>query len=59
MNNPRTRTARRIKPLLLAVSALAVLAPLTACGGSDTAEGDANTLRLWHYEDKDGALGKA
>jgi raffinose/stachyose/melibiose transport system substrate-binding protein len=59
MNNPRTRTARRNKPLLLAVTALALLAPLTACGGSDTAKADSNTLRLWHYEDKDGALGKA
>ncbi|GGQ38231.1 sugar ABC transporter substrate-binding protein [Streptomyces griseomycini] len=59
MNNPRIRPALRRRPLLLAVSALALLAPLTACGGSDTAEADANTLRLWHYEDKDGALGKA
>ncbi|MFF5427970.1 MULTISPECIES: ABC transporter substrate-binding protein [unclassified Streptomyces] len=59
MSNPPTDIARRTKPLLLAAAALAVLAPLTACGGSDTAAGDANTLRLWHYEDKDGALGKA
>jgi raffinose/stachyose/melibiose transport system substrate-binding protein len=59
MSNPPTDIARRTKPLLLAAAALAVLAPLTACGGADTAAGDANTLRLWHYEDKDGALGKA
>lgn len=59
MNNPRTRSPLRRRPLLLAVSALALLAPLTACGGSGSAEGDGKTLRLWHYEDKDGALGKA
>ncbi|GHD52521.1 extracellular solute-binding protein [Streptomyces galbus] len=59
MNNPRTRSSLRRKPLLLALSALALLAPLTACGGSDSAAGDGKTLRLWHYEDKDGALGKA
>ncbi|MGV2918680.1 ABC transporter substrate-binding protein [Streptomyces alfalfae] len=59
MNNPRIRPALRRRPLLLAASALALLTPLTACGGSDTAAGDGKTLRLWHYEDKDGALGKA
>ncbi|MEU3525888.1 extracellular solute-binding protein [Streptomyces sp. NPDC038707] len=59
MNNPRTRFSLRRRPLLLAVSALALLAPLTACGGSGSAAGDGKTLRLWHYEDKDGALGKA
>lgn len=59
MNNPRTRFSLRRRPLLLALSAVALLAPLTACGGSDSAAGDGKTLRLWHYEDKDGALGKA
>ncbi|MEV5883850.1 extracellular solute-binding protein [Streptomyces sp. NPDC052020] len=59
MNNPRIRPALRRRPLLLAACALALLTPLTACGGSGTAEGDGKTLRLWHYEDKDGALGKA
>ncbi|MGW1596788.1 ABC transporter substrate-binding protein [Streptomyces sp. NPDC002343] len=59
MNNPRTRSSLRRRPLLLALSALALLAPLTACGGSDSVAGDGKTLRLWHYEDKDGALGKA
>ncbi|MET9735143.1 extracellular solute-binding protein [Streptomyces sp. NPDC006458] len=58
MNNPRTRTVRR-RSLLLAASSLALLAPLTACGGSDTAAGDGKTLRLWHYEQQDGALSKA
>jgi raffinose/stachyose/melibiose transport system substrate-binding protein len=59
MNHSRIRPALRGRNLLLAASALALLAPLTACGGSGTAEGDGKTLRLWHYEDKDGALGKA
>ncbi|MER7494466.1 extracellular solute-binding protein [Streptomyces pharetrae] len=59
MNNPRIRTVPRRRSLLLAASALALLAPLTACGGSDTAEGDGKTLRLWHYEQQDGALSKA
>ncbi|MEU8569253.1 extracellular solute-binding protein [Streptomyces pathocidini] len=49
---------RRPRTALLAAAALALLAPLTACGGSGGAE-DGKTLRLWHYEDKDGALGKA
>jgi raffinose/stachyose/melibiose transport system substrate-binding protein len=52
----RFRAARRA---VLAVSALALVAPLAACGDSGAAEGDGKTLRLWHYEDKDGALGKA
>jgi raffinose/stachyose/melibiose transport system substrate-binding protein len=59
MNTPRTRTVLRRRSLLLATSALALLAPLTACGGSGTAEGDGKTLRLWHYEQQDGALSKA
>ncbi|MEV0123090.1 extracellular solute-binding protein [Streptomyces sp. NPDC050703] len=59
MNNPRTRTTLRRRPLLLAVSALTLLAPLTACGGSGTAEGDGKTLRLWHYEQEQGALSQA
>ncbi|MER6434168.1 extracellular solute-binding protein [Streptomyces sp900105245] len=59
MSNLRTRLPLRRRPLLLAVSALALLAPLPACGGSDSAAGDGKTLRLWHYEDRDGALGKA
>ncbi|MGW0917109.1 extracellular solute-binding protein [Streptomyces sp. NPDC002784] len=58
MNNPRTRTARG-RTLLLAASTLALLAPLTACGGSDTGTGDGKTLRLWHYEQQDGALSEA
>ncbi|AIS02299.1 extracellular solute-binding protein [Streptomyces glaucescens] len=59
MNNPRTRTTLRRRSLLLAASALTLLAPLAACGGSGTAEGDGKTLRLWHYEQEDGALSKA
>lgn len=59
MNTPRPLSLLRRRPLLLALSALALLAPLTACGGSGSAAGDGKTLRLWHYEDKDGALGKA
>ncbi|MFD6132639.1 ABC transporter substrate-binding protein [Streptomyces diastaticus] len=53
---PSRRTFRRLLP---AVAALALVAPLAACGGSDTAAEDGKTLRLWHYEQKDGALGKA
>ncbi|MFJ8086203.1 ABC transporter substrate-binding protein [Streptomyces sp. NPDC096205] len=58
MNNPRTRTARR-RSVLLAASTLALLAPLTACGGSGAGAGDGKTLRLWHYEEQDGALSQA
>ncbi|OUC78775.1 sugar ABC transporter substrate-binding protein [Streptomyces swartbergensis] len=44
----------------MAAASIAVTAPLaTACGGSGTGAEDGKTLRLWHYEDKDGALGKA
>ncbi|MGW0551038.1 extracellular solute-binding protein [Streptomyces altiplanensis] len=57
MTNTRSRTPRRA---LLAMAALALMAPLTACGGgSDAAEGDGKTLRLWHYEQEDGALSNA
>jgi raffinose/stachyose/melibiose transport system substrate-binding protein len=59
MNNSRPRTTARRRPLLLAACALALLAPLTACGGSGTAAGDGKTLRLWHYEQEDGALSNA
>lgn len=59
MNHLPTSFALRRRPLLLAAAALALLAPLTACGGSGTADGDGKTLRLWHYEQADGALSKA
>ncbi|MFG2606568.1 ABC transporter substrate-binding protein [Streptomyces sp. NPDC048514] len=55
---PPTAATRR--HVLAAVAALAVMAPLTsACGGSEAGAEDGRTLRLWHYEDPDGALGKA
>ncbi|MEV0173113.1 extracellular solute-binding protein [Streptomyces sp. NPDC050803] len=59
MTHPRSTLRTAGRTLLLSAAALALLAPLTACGGSGSAEGDGKTLRLWHYEDKDGALGKA
>ncbi|MGK5531255.1 ABC transporter substrate-binding protein [Streptomyces sp. URMC 129] len=45
----------------LALSAVAVALTLvaTGCGGSDAGSGDGQTLRLWHYEDPEGALGVA
>jgi len=42
---------------LLAVLALA--APLLAACGDDGGSGNANELRLWHYEGADSAMGKA
>ena len=32
---------------------------LTACGGSDSGSSDSKTLRLWHYETPDSAMGAA
>lgn len=48
----------RIVAALAATAAIA--AALTGCSGSsDSAGGDGKTLRLWHYENADGAMGKA
>ncbi|WDG31468.1 extracellular solute-binding protein [Streptomyces sp. CA-278952] len=61
MTTMRFRATRHTtRRALLAMSALALVAPLAACGGgSDAAEGDGKTLRLWHYEQEDGALSNA
>ena len=32
---------------------------LTSCGGSDSGSSDAKTLKLWHYEGADSAMGTA
>ncbi|MCX2971865.1 MULTISPECIES: ABC transporter substrate-binding protein [Streptomyces] len=52
-------TGRTTRRALLAGTALALVAPLSACGGSGAAEGDGKTLRLWYYEQEDGALSNA
>ncbi|MEU2431649.1 extracellular solute-binding protein [Streptomyces sp. NPDC007861] len=61
MTHPRPHTPARTRPRtqLLAAACLALLAPLTACGSGDSGAEDGKTLRLWHYEDKNSALGKA
>lgn len=57
MSTARRRTARRLGPLTAAVLSGALL--LSGCGGSDSGSGDAKTLRLWHYEGPDSAMGVA
>jgi len=53
----------RIRKRAGLIAALAVLTlALAACGGggsSDEASSDATTLKLWHYEGPDSAMGKA
>ncbi|MEW2407285.1 extracellular solute-binding protein [Streptomyces griseoviridis] len=57
MLTARRRTARRLTTLTAAALCGALL--LSACGGSDSGSGDAKTLRLWHYEGPDSAMGVA
>ncbi|MYW64352.1 extracellular solute-binding protein [Streptomyces sp. SID8379] len=51
---------RRRRALGAAGAALACVLALTSCGGSDDGSGgDAKTLRLWHYEAANSAMGAA
>ncbi|MDT3396115.1 extracellular solute-binding protein [Streptomyces sp. B1866] len=54
---PQSRPARR--RLLMAAASLALIAPLATACGSGSGSGDGKTLRLWHYEDQNGALDRA
>ncbi|MBA5223489.1 ABC transporter substrate-binding protein [Streptomyces griseoaurantiacus] len=52
-------TARR-RPVAIAAALLSGALLLTACGGdSDGGSGDGRTLKLWHYETADSAMGIA
>ncbi|MFC8516613.1 extracellular solute-binding protein [Streptomyces sp. NPDC057257] len=48
---------RRVATATAALLSGALL--LTACGGSDSGSSDAKTLKLWHYEGPDSAMGVA
>lgn len=48
---------RRVTAVAAALLSGALL--LTACGGSDSGSSDAKTLKLWHYEGPDSAMGVA
>jgi raffinose/stachyose/melibiose transport system substrate-binding protein len=50
-------TARRRVVTTAVVLAGSLL--LTSCGGSDSGASDGKTLRLWHYEGPDSAMGAA
>ena len=51
---------KRTRIVAAMVATAAIVAALTGCSGSgDSAGGDGKTLRLWHYENADGAMGKA
>ena len=51
---------KRTRIVAAMVATAAIAAALTGCSGSgDSAGGDGKTLRLWHYENADGAMGKA
>jgi len=57
---PSDATGALTRRSLLGLSALALVAPLAACGDdSSSAQSESNVLRLWHYEQQDGALSKA
>ncbi|TYL52700.1 ABC transporter substrate-binding protein [Agromyces mariniharenae] len=49
---------KHTKTLAVAASLAAAALALSGCSGGD-AGGDADTLRLWHYEGADSAMGKA
>ncbi|MFJ6743315.1 ABC transporter substrate-binding protein [Streptomyces sp. NPDC091279] len=53
----RRRTARRATACTAVALSGALL--LGGCGGSGSGSGDAHTLRLWHYEGPDSAMGVA
>ncbi|WP_406837499.1 extracellular solute-binding protein [Streptomyces sp. AHU1] len=53
MLTKRRRTAAAV------ATALAGALLATACGGSDSGSSDGKTLRLWHYEAPDSAMGAA
>ncbi|WP_326599190.1 ABC transporter substrate-binding protein [Streptomyces sp. NBC_01803] len=51
---------RRTGRLALGAAAVTLSLVATGCGGSDdSGSGGGQTLRLWHYEDPEGALGQA
>ncbi|MFE4700633.1 ABC transporter substrate-binding protein [Streptomyces sp. NPDC056738] len=50
-------TRRRVAAAVAVTLTGALLA--TACGGSDSGSSDGKTLRLWHYEGPDSAMGAA
>ena len=51
-------TARR-RVMTVAAALLGGSLLVTACGGSDSESSDAKTLKLWHYEGPDSAMGVA
>ncbi|NBM17127.1 extracellular solute-binding protein [Streptomyces sp. GC420] len=54
------KAQKRGVSLLAAALAGAMALALSGCGGSDdSAAGDGKTLRLWHYEGPDSAMGQA
>ncbi|MEO3766877.1 extracellular solute-binding protein [Streptomyces sp. B8F3] len=54
------KARRRARLLAAALAGALSLSTLAACGGSDDGgSGDGKTLRLWHYEGPDSAMGKA
>ncbi|GAA2668133.1 extracellular solute-binding protein [Streptomyces aculeolatus] len=54
------KARRRARLLAAALAGALSLSTLAACGGSDGGgSGDGKTLRLWHYEGPDSAMGKA
>ncbi|WP_407565201.1 ABC transporter substrate-binding protein [Streptomyces sp. 184] len=54
------KARRRARLLAAALAGALSLSTLAACGGSDDGgAGDGKTLRLWHYEGPDSAMGKA
>ena len=52
-------TARRRTATAAAAAALCGALLLTSCGGSESGGDDGGTLRLWHYEGPDSAMGVA
>ncbi|MGO4759548.1 carbohydrate ABC transporter substrate-binding protein, partial [Streptomyces sp. 2MCAF27] len=54
----KARKKARKRTAALLAAALVGAAALTGCG-SDSGEGDGKTLKLWHYEAPDSAMGAA
>ncbi|MFI6933468.1 ABC transporter substrate-binding protein [Streptomyces sp. NPDC050287] len=59
MLTARGRRAARGRVTALAAAALSGALLLTACGGSDGGSSDSKTLKLWHYEAPNSAMGQA
>lgn len=59
MSTARRRVTARRRMTTVAAAVFGGSLLLSSCGGSDSGSSDAGTLKLWHYEGSDSAMGVA